>query len=148
MAADRFFELRLMMEEAFSDDNLDLARELAIEYLEIASSRKENWNYGNALHHSNLILGRIALKNEDLITAKKHLIIAGATPGSPQLNSFGPNMRLAKELLEKGEKETVIQYINMTKRFWWWIFSLYKTMKWKRQINKGMIPDFGGNLVY
>ena len=148
MAADRFFELRLMMEEAFSDDNLDLARELAIEYLEIVSSRKENWNYGNALHHSNLILGRIALKNEDRITAKKHLILAGATPGSPQLNSFGPNMRLAKELLEKGEKETVIQYINMTKRFWWWIFSLYKTMKWKRQINKGMIPDFGGNLVY
>ena len=76
MAADRFFELRLMMEEAFSDDNLDLARELAIEYLEIASSRKENWNYGNALHHSNLILGRIALKNEDLITAKKHLILS------------------------------------------------------------------------
>lgn len=61
------------------------------------------WNSGNRIHHGNLILGRIALTQGDVAEAKTRLLAAGKTPGSPQLNSFGPNMMLAKELLELGE---------------------------------------------
>ena len=33
--------------------------------------------------------------------AKRHLLAAGRSSGSPVLGSFGPNMSLAKDLLEK-----------------------------------------------
>jgi hypothetical protein len=49
--------------------------------------------------------------NGDIEEAKKQLLLAGKTPSSPQLNSFGPNMILAKELLDKGEKDTVLHYL-------------------------------------
>lgn len=148
METERFYEIRQIMEKAFSNGEIDSAEKLALEYLQLATSKKDNWNYGNAIHHANLILGRIALKNDDIQSAKTYLIKAGKTPGSPQLNSFGPNMVLAKELLEKGEKETVIEYINLTKKFWRWIMSWWKIRKWKKAIKKGLIPDFGANLIY
>ena len=139
METERFYEIRLIMEKAFSDGEIISAEKLAIEYLEIANIKKGNWNYGNAIHHANLILGRIALKNGDTLSAKKYLIKAGNTPGSPQLNSFGPNMLLAKELLEKGEKKSVIEYLNLTKKFWKLFFSWRKVRKWKKEIMKDKI---------
>ena len=82
------------------------------------TSHKSGFLYGNAVHHGNLILGRLALASGNLAKAKKHLIEAGKTPGSPQLNSFGPNMTLAKELLEKGDKEIVLEYFQLCSKFW------------------------------
>ena len=145
---NRFYELRKLMEQAFSKGNLENAESLAKEYLESSKSFETNWNYGNAIHHANLILGRIALENGDTERAKHHLIEAGQTKGSPQLNSFGPNMHLAKDLLELGERDIVIQYINLTKRFWWKIFSWRKRRHWIKEIHNGAIPMFGPNLNY
>jgi hypothetical protein len=58
------------------------------------------------------------LREGKLADAKAYLLKAGATSGSPQLNSFGPQMPLARELLEKGEKETVLQYLDLVSKFW------------------------------
>ena len=38
--------------------------------------------------------------------AAEYLLKAGATSGSPQLDSFGPNMSLAKDLLGKDQRES------------------------------------------
>ena len=77
-----------------------------------------NDDYGNVIHNANQILGRCALREGKLADAKAYLLKAGATPGSPQLNSFGPQFQLARELLEKGEKETVLQYLDLVSKFW------------------------------
>ena len=103
------------------------------------------WNYGNNIHHGNIILGRIAIKRDDLEEAKKRLINAGSTPGSPQLNSFGPSMALAKELLEKGEKDVVLKYFELCSKFW-------KRRKdrldeWSVAVKDGRMPNFGANLA-
>ncbi|MEI6198193.1 MAG: hypothetical protein WCS42_28075, partial [Verrucomicrobiota bacterium] len=50
--------------------------------------------------------------------AAKYLLAAGKTPGSPQLNSFGPDFALAKELLILGQKEVVLQYLDLVGNFW------------------------------
>ena len=93
------------------------------------------------------------MREGNLAAAKKHLLAAGATPGSPQLNSFGPQMQLARELLEKGEKETVLQYLDLVARFWANPDErteanpkriarehLKQLEAWKKQIREGKVP--------
>ena len=126
--------------------NLELAAAYANEALTIAEKYETDWNYGNAIHKGHLILGRIALHNRDIAEAKKQLLLAGKTPGSPQLGSFGPNMILARELLEIGEVETVLAYLDLCEKFW--DFDLVKLNRWRDQVSKGESPNFGSNLIY
>ena len=63
-----------------------------------------------------------------------------------QLNSFGPNMTLAKELLEVGERDIVLQYVDLCRTFW--LMDLGNTGAWEKIIDSGRIPNFGPHLVY
>ena len=102
-------------------------------------------NFANLLHNTHVLLGRVALRDDNLELAKHHLLEAGKTPGSPVLNSYGPDMILARELLEKGEKETVLQYFELCRKFW-------KTGRerldlWVKAVEEGKTPDFGPDMV-
>lgn len=79
---------------------------------------KRNWNTGNNIHKGNCILGLIALKSGNKQTAKSYLLAAGKCGGSPQLNSFGPNMTLASALYDAGKKKAVKDYLKLVKTFW------------------------------
>ena len=125
---------------------LDDAQKYATELLEAATRHKNDWNYGNAIHKGHIALGRIALRKNNNQTAIQHLIDSGKTPGSPQLNSFGPNMLLAKELLEKGERDAVMQYLDLCGKFWQ--MSGGRLERWKDIIKTGGIPNFAANLLY
>lgn len=126
--------------------SLDKAESFALETLRIAETYKDDWNYGNAIHKGHITLGRVALRKGDIEEAKNQLILAGKTPGSPQLDSFGPNMMLAKELLEIGEKETVLKYLELCEEFW--DLHLERLMLWEEQITNDEAPSFGTNLIY
>ncbi len=119
-------------------------KKYASEMLTSAVGDSASWNYGNAVHHGNLLLGHAALQEDDLTAAEEYLLKAGKTPGSPQLNSFGPNMLLAKKLLEKGRKQAVIEYLKLCGVFW----KKPKIAKWIEAVEGGQIPGFGGNLLY
>lgn len=144
----RFYMLSDLAKAAFEAGDMEKARAYATELLNKAPQYKNDWNYGNAIHHGNLILGRLALKSGDLEKAKEYLIEAGKTPGSPQLNSFGPNMTLAKELLEKGEREVVIRYFQLCANFWKEKRHRERLKNWTSVVKEGGIPDFGANLNY
>jgi hypothetical protein len=126
--------------------SLEKAELFANETLTIAERFKDDWNYGNAIHKGHLTLGRIALRRNDIEEAKKQLLLAGKTPGSPQLDSFGPNMVLAKELLDKGEKEIVLMYLELCEVFW--DLHMEKLMIWEEDIVNNRSPSFGANLIY
>src|SRR6266700_911055 len=96
----------------------------------------------DAIHHGNLILGRLALKNGNTEEAKKRLLMAGTVSGSPVLGSFGPNMMLAQELLQKGEQEVVLQYFDECQKFW--KNDRNQLAKWRQAIHQDRIPNFGG----
>ncbi len=98
---------------------------------------------GNAIHHGNTILGRIAVK-DGKTPGLRIPDPSGATTGSPQLDSFGPNMSLAKDLLEKGQKEAVLHYFDLRSAFW----KSADLAKWRADVAQGRIPDFGANLKY
>ncbi len=137
--------LESLAKAAFSADRLDKARQYADLMLQ---NTEAGWNYGNRVHHGNLVLGRIALREGNVEEAKSRLITAGNTPGSPQLNSFGPNMALAKALLEIGEREVVLEYFELCSKFWNTDRARDKLDKWGVLAAAGRIPDFRANLVY
>jgi tetratricopeptide (TPR) repeat protein len=131
---------------AFDAGALEKAKSYAALAIDAAKRWPSDWNAGNDIHHGNLILGRVALREGDVEKAKRFLILAGKTHGSPQLNSFGPNMVLAKDLLERGERTAVLKYLSLCGRFW---SSGQTTLHdWTATIKAGGTPDFGANLFY
>lgn len=123
--------------------------EKAREYAESMLSRSSrSWNRGTLVHHGHLTLGTLALAEGRLEEAKNRLVSAGGTPGAPTLNSFGPNMALARELVELGEREIVLEYFELCAKFWNTSRAKDKLRTWSEQVANGKIPDFGANLIY
>jgi tetratricopeptide (TPR) repeat protein len=143
---EKFYTITDLAKNAYNAGDLNKAENYAKELLLMAPKYPKDWNYGNAIHNANIVLGRIALARGDIEAAKNHLIEAGKTPGSPQLNSFGPNMTLAKELLEKKETQTVLNYFELCGKFW--KMGNEKLKEWSELVRNGKMPDFGGNLLY
>jgi hypothetical protein len=77
-----------------------------------------DWNAGNLLHHGHITVGRLALLAGDTDRAAQHLLAAGSTWGSPQLDAFGPDLDLANRLLAQGQTSTVVDYLRRCQRFW------------------------------
>jgi len=145
-AETRFYELADLANNEFEAGYIAKAAQYASELLRLAPEYTHDWNYGNAILKGHIILGRIALRSGDVAGAKEHLLAAGKTPGSPQLDSFGPNMTLAKELLEKGERDAVLTYLDECAQFW--KMAGTKLQDWSATIKSGGTPDFGVNLAY
>ena len=143
---DRFYALDDAAKESFDVGKLDEANQYATELLKLAPNFQSNWNYGNAIQDGNLVLGRIAVRAGRIDDAKNYLIAAGNSPGSPQMNSFGPNMSLAKDLLQNGERGAVLQHFELCRKFWKMDYGALN--QWRDEVKDGKMPDFGANLVY
>ena len=111
----KFLLLPKMGKTAIMAKDFKIAGDYAERLLLLEKKYPASWNYGNAIHDANIVLGMIALKNKNIQTAKRYLLKAGNAPESPQLRNFGPNMMLAKALLDKGERQIVIDYFQSLK---------------------------------
>ena len=125
---------------------IDEALSYAEELTDLIPSYQDDWNYGNAIQDSNIVFGIKALLSGDAILAQEFLLAAGRSPGSPQMNSFGPNMTLAKALVEAGHRDGVLTYLDLCRVFW----SHHRGLldHWHLQISEGGYPDFNANLIY
>jgi hypothetical protein len=141
----RFYALNDAAKKSFEAKDYTKAEQYARELLNLSEKYPKDWNYGNAVYDSHMVLGRLALVNNDMQLAKEHLFLSASTPGSPQLDTFGPNLSLAKDMLEKGQRDSVIEFLNKCKRFW---MHQERVDDWVREINEGKVPDFGANLLY
>jgi hypothetical protein len=128
------------------ENNLALAKPKAEElidschlYNRLNIIRTNYWNYGNAIHDGYSVLGLVAVSEGNIRLAVEHLLAAGNTPGSPQLDTYGPDMRLAEALLNKGERESVIQYLKECSRFW--DIGKDELNSWSAAIKRGDKPD-------
>ncbi len=145
-AHQRKYFLPKLAKAAWRAGAMDKASKYAQELLDTVGSPKPDWNSGNAIHDGNMVLGLVALNAGNVPQARQYLLEAGKTPGSPQANSFGPNMSLAKELAQKGEKETVLEYFALCRKFW--KMGGERLDQWSDTVRANSIPDFGANLVY
>ena len=131
---------------AFDTGDMTKARSYAEQLLTEVGSDRSQWNYGDAVHKGNLILGRSAVREGRLAEAVTFLRASGDTPGSGVLNSFGLNMSLAKDLLERGEVEAVLNYFESCRLFW--KMGGARLDAWSKDVQAGNIPNFGANLRY
>ena len=133
-------------EHSFRHRRFDEASAKALQLLQFAEAKPNDWNYGNAVHKAHLVLGRVALARGDLETAGAELLASARVPGSPQLASFGPNMQLALELLQADRKDIVLEYFSLCDKFW--ETGEAQLRSWSSDIENGRLPSFGGNLLY
>ncbi len=145
--AGNSFVLRgLQLLKAFQHRDSQTVHHLAKDYLEAAEHHRHSKNYGNAIHQANVVLGLIALERHEVELAEQYLLAAARTPGSSQLKGMGPNMLLAKKLLDNGRRGAVLRYLDGCGNFW--RLSMGRLWKWKLQIRAGHTPNFGANLSY
>jgi tetratricopeptide (TPR) repeat protein len=120
------------------------AEAIAQRALDISPSFEDNWNYGNAMFAGHTVLGLLALRRRDVEQAVHRLQASAENSGSPQLASFGPTMRLAKELVELGKRDEVIAFLHRCLAFWkmgnTWV------EVWEKKIKRGAVPNFFMNL--
>lgn len=114
----KFYEVGRQLDKLVEAKRFDSAKSIAEEYLAAAENYKCNWNYGNAIHDANSALGMYELTLGNVDAAKSRLLAAGKSLGSPQLNSFGPELYLADALLKRGASKEVIEYLRGVNRFW------------------------------
>lgn len=135
---NRFYTLEDLATSAFQAGEMVSARSAAEELLKIAPDYRKNWNYGNAIYTGNAVLGQVVLEEGDVEAACRYLLAAGDTPGSPQLNSFGPEFALAQALLDRGENETVLTFLEKISKFWG--MDRGRLDAWKKAIQAGSKP--------
>lgn len=49
-------------------------------------------------------------------------------------------------LLEKGQKDAVLEYFELCEKFWKYPPDMKKLERWKAAVEAGITPDFGTNL--
>jgi TonB family protein len=143
---ERFLHLPALAKAAISADDLSKAMSYANQALDTSGQPGVVQPDGDGIHDGNMVLGLVALKGGNLVDAREYLLKAGKTPGSPLLGSFGPNLSLAKALLDAGERDTVLEYFAECRAFW--TMGSEKLDNWSATIRGGGRPDFGPNLLY
>lgn len=73
---------------------------------------------GECIHRGNIVLGKIAFAANDLQQAKAHLIEAAKAPWVISKENKQPDITLAALLLERGERDVVIEYLKLCQLIW------------------------------
>ncbi len=142
----RFIALTDAAKESANIGRNEDAKKFATELMSLLPQFKTHWHHADATHAANWVLGRVAMSEGRVDEGKRYLLESGKVPGSPVLGSFGPNMSLAKDLLLKGEKQVVLEYFELCRKFW--EMHPGKLDQWSQEVKDGKIPDFGANLFY
>ncbi len=142
----RFYALDAAQREAFTAGKYADAKGYAEEQARLLPKFRANWNYGNAVQDINITLGRLAARDGRYEEAGDYLLKSADSDGSPQMNSFGPNMLLARDLLQADRRAVVLEYFGLCSRFW--KKDNGKLEEWSKTVRDHGMPDFGANLDY
>ena len=125
---------------AFQAGQLDKAQLYANQTLQAPSTAYDS------IHTGNIVLGLVALNRDgDVRAASSYLLSAVKTKGSPSLDRWGPNLALAKALLEKGQNEAVLEYFQSCKSF---VTKNPKLDDWIAMLKGGGSPDFSHEFLW
>jgi tetratricopeptide (TPR) repeat protein len=123
-----------MAEAAFKIGDFPAAAEFAKIYLK-SSDRP-------AVQRANTILGRVALRAGDVDRAKQYLLDSADPQAARDIALSGPTLVLAQELIDRGEREAVLRYLENCLQLWPRGESVLRI--WIADIRNGKTPKFGG----
>lgn len=89
-------------------------------------------------HWGHTVLGLLALRKNDLVAALKHLKESGSVVGDHRLSSYGPSMKLAKELCALSKWPQVASYLRACENFW----KDERIPIWVSMVESKRMPDF------
>lgn len=124
----------------FEVNRFDQLKDLAAQVLRSADKRMvpAAWS----IHQVNVTLGKVALAEGDLQSAVRHLAASVEIPRDPSLLSVsGPDMTLARALLEKGEKQAVLDFLAECDQFSLSNHAEDLLQEWKDAIAEGRKPN-------
>jgi hypothetical protein len=143
----RFHALGKTAQAAYEAGYYDKAQAFARELLKLARHYPDDWYYGQAIATANIVLGRVMLKRDaNLAMAEAYLLASEATLNTPFLKISGPNMSLAKDLLEAGDRAPVLEFLEVSRKSW--THDGGRPAAWEQTIRAGGVPNFGPNLLY
>ena len=140
-----FYSLSEKLKRARQTKDCPKVQSLAKELLSVAQFYSSNWNYGNAIFEGNLAFAECDVKEKKIDSALLRLKEAAKTPGSPQLNSFGPpysDLSVLSELLREGKKKEVLDFLGSFNKYWELEFSKEIMTFWTSEIAANRIPKF------
>jgi hypothetical protein len=140
-----YFTLSVQLADALTADDVHTAEVLAPEVLRQTESLKSTLPselIGRNIYNAYDALGRSAVERGDYEAAKQCLLQAATTPGTANMAGWGPNLKLAKALLDKGYGDTVVMFLTACKSFW----NKPIVDQWIVQIKSGQHPTFAPNI--
>jgi hypothetical protein len=124
---------------AFQAGELDKAEQYARQTL------AEPSDMFDSVHAGNTVLGLIALKNDDIAGAGTYLLAAARTKGRSILDRWGPNLALAKAMLDRGQNDIVLEYFQLCKSF---VTKNPKLDDWIAMLKGGRAPDLSHEYLW
>ncbi len=107
--------LRDVPSAAFETGDMEKATTYCEDLLKLAKDNKKNWDYANAVHRANVILGKVALNAEDIDKAAIHLEKAAKAilpkPVQAKATMMGFDTSLAKELMKTDKKDSAMKFL-------------------------------------
>lgn len=137
-------ELLSQAVKALEEGDEQQARRCAETALEMVRSTSPVRVQAEVVHGCEGVLGHLALARGDRAQACVHLRRSADVAGSPRLETFGPEMSLARALIEAGERDAVLDYLERCRRFWKMGHALLDA--WEADLFEGRMPNFLGNL--
>lgn len=136
---DRLHILEDLPRLSFKAMQYEKASRYANQLLAQTQKETDESDASDCKHKAHSILGRLALKNGNIDAARSHLLTSANVQGSPVLHSFGPSMRLAKEVLESGQQDAVLKYLDRCEVFW--KGERGRLPAWRKEIQEGSVPS-------
>lgn len=146
---DRFYALGDAALWSVDVGKLDDAERYANELLVLNTKTGRDWNIGNAIHKAHSTLGRVAIKRGDVTEGERQLGLAASSKGSPQMDTFGPNMSLPRDLLatrKASAKAAVLAYFDYLPTFWTMDNGAIRV--WRSDVENDRTPNFGAHLLF
>ncbi len=110
---DRLNALPKLAQQALDAGDLTQASSYANELLQMTAQFKVP---GTSIYDANSVLGLVALRQGSITQARQYLLDAGKSP-APPFEAL-PDFTLAHELLDKGEREAVLEFLVECKGYW------------------------------
>jgi tetratricopeptide (TPR) repeat protein len=122
-------------------EDYDRARMVAGELISVSQPTTSRHLVNMSRHYGYLTLGYLAFQSGDIDEAERKLFEAGNYENS---SVSGPNMYLAYHLLQRGERDAVVEFLRRASK--WWESTDHTAERWIYMIEHGETPDFQTNL--